>query len=58
MIPLPNIDRETADPLREALEQIRNKAFYHMVRHADERGDRKVLGEIKEIAIKVLSENP
>lgn len=49
---------KTTDPLREALEEIKRKAFYHMVQHADERGDRKVLGEIKEIAIKVLAENP
>jgi hypothetical protein len=38
----------------KALEWIRNQAFYHMVRHADERGDRKVLGEIKEFAITAL----
>ena len=46
----------TDERLREALEWVRNRAFYHMVRHADERGDRKVLGEIKEFAIKVLRE--
>lgn len=43
---------------RSTLEEIRNRAFYHMTRHADERGDRRVLGEIKEMALKALAENP
>jgi len=42
--------------LRGVIEEIRNAAFYHMTRHADERGDRKVLGEIKERAIAALKE--
>ena len=46
----------TEERLREALRWIRARAFYHMIHHADERGDRKVLGEIKEYAIKALQE--
>lgn len=56
---MPNDKSETAEQaLREALENIRNASFYHMIKNADERGDRKVLGEIKELAIKALAENP
>lgn len=40
--------------LAEALEEIKRKTFFHMVHFADERGDRKVLGEVKEMAIEAL----
>jgi uncharacterized protein YbjQ (UPF0145 family) len=58
-------DEENLDPhgecaaeikrLRTALEEIRNTAFYHMTRHADQRGDRAILGEIKERSIVALN---
>jgi hypothetical protein len=38
----------------DALGEIRNIAFYHMVRNVDQRGDRKVLGQIKELAITTI----
>ena len=42
--------------LRGALDEIKCAAFYHMTRHTDERGDRKILGEIKERAITALKD--
>lgn len=43
------------DAMKEALEAIKRKSFFHMVRFADEKGDRKVLGALKEIAIEALA---
>jgi hypothetical protein len=49
-------EQTTEQRLREALEWIRNRAFYHMTRHVEGTSDRRVLGEIKEFAIKMLRE--